>query len=85
MTAHVESISRASAVAAPPSSPPRTSCSEQSHDALVEALLTWRSLPVDDNWPHASALHKLRRRPRCRASLMRRVEIVDGRYRAVAA
>ena len=80
MSAHVASISHAAAVAAPPSSPPHFTCSEQSHDALKADLATWRALPVDDYWFCAGALHELRRCPRCGSSLMRRIEIVDVRY-----
>jgi hypothetical protein len=80
MSAHVESSSHVSAVAAPPASPPRPTCSEQSHDALKADLATWRALPVDDYWFCAGALHEVRRCPRCGSSLMRRIEIVDLRY-----
>ena len=85
MSAHVESISHVSAVAAPPSSPPRSTCSEQSHDALKADLATWRALPVDDYWFCAGALHEVRRCPRCGSSLMRRIEILDVRYPDAAA
>ena len=85
MSAHVESISHVAAVAAPPSSPPRSTCSEQSHDALKADLATWRALPVDDYWFCAGALHELRRCPRCGSSLMQRIEIVDLRYPDAAA
>jgi hypothetical protein len=79
MSAHVESSSYASAVAAP-ASPPSPPCSGQSHDALKADLATWRALPVDDYWFCAGALHEVRRCPRCGSSLMRRIEIVDLRY-----
>lgn len=80
MSAHVESLSHVSAVAAPPSSRPSSPCSEQSHDALKADLATWRALPVDDYWFQAAALYELRRCPRCGSSLMQRIEIVDVRY-----
>lgn len=80
MSAHVESISHVSAVAAPPVPADAQCCSEQSHDALKADLATWRALPVDDYWFQAGSLYELRRCPRCGSSLMQRIEIVDLRY-----
>lgn len=80
MSAHVESLSHVSAVAAPPVPADTQRCSEQSHDALRADLAAWRALPVDDYWFQAAALYELRRCPRCGSSLMQRIEIVDVRY-----
>ena len=85
MSAHVASISHAAAVAASPSSPPCSTCSERSHDALKGNLAKWRALPVDNYWFHAGTLHELRRCPRCGSSLMQRVEILELRYPDAAA
>ena len=85
MSTHVASIFHSAAVSVPPSLPPRSVCSEQSHDALKKDLAAWRVLPVDDYWFHAGALHELRRCPRCGSSLMQRVEILDVRYPDAAA
>lgn len=80
MSAQIAPLSLASAVAAPPASPPGPPCSEQSHDALKADLPRWRALPIDDYWFHAGTLHELRRCARCGSSLMQRIELVDVRY-----
>ena len=85
MSAQTASLSPSFAVAAPPSSPPCSTCSERSHDALKGNLAKWRALPVDNYWFYAGTLHELRRCPRCGSSLMQRVEILNLRYPDAAA